>query len=132
MTSAYKVPAHPNATTITKQASADSSAKAGKAFKDDSGKATLASAATDIPAGILVEAASTSTAAALTLCTMGRVKYFAGGTIGECDDLTADSAGDLIATTTKGDQIWGVADEDASDGDFAWMTVNFARVGTYA
>ncbi|MBT3267199.1 hypothetical protein HN371_08615 [Candidatus Poribacteria bacterium] len=130
--SASRVMVRSSSTVITKQVSADSTALSGKAMTDSSGKITKATAATDLPMGILVEVASSSTSAAGTVCIDGPVFAFAGGTITEGADVTADAAGDLIVTITKGDQIWGRALEDAADGDFFEINVNIARVGTYA
>jgi len=132
MSSVYKVPLGAGAETMAYQASADSSSKAGFLFKENSGKATLATAATDVPKGVLVEAASDSTSAALTLCVAGKVKAQAGGTIGEGDKITTDASGNAIATTTLGNYIWGHALEDAADGDTFWMLVAFGQYGTYA
>lgn len=130
--STSRVMVRSSSTVITKQVSADSTALSGLAMKDSSGKIAKATAATDLPMGILVEVASSSTAAAGTVCIDGPVFALAGGTITEGADVTSHTDGTLIVTTTKGNQIWGRALEDASSGDFFEMNVNIARVGTYA
>jgi len=121
-----------SSTVITKQVSADSTALSGKAMQDSSGKIAVASAATQIPMGILVEVASSSTSAAGTVCVDGPVFALAGGTITEGANLTTNASGALIVTTTKGNQVWGQALEDAASGDFFEMNVNYGRIGTYA
>lgn len=79
----------------------------------------LATAATQAPGGVLQNKPNINQA--IDSAVLGTCKYIAGGTIAVGDKLTTDSAGKLIATTTDGDNIWGVALDAADADDIATM-----------
>lgn len=103
---------------ITLAAGADLSAKQYYIVKDSSGTAVLASAATDKILGVIENApVSGDTAVVVTRNKSGTFKVKAGGVIAVGDKLTSDSAGKAVATTTGGDQVFGIARKVAADGD---------------
>ena len=79
---------------------------------------TLAAAASDLLVGTLNNKPKADEGANLTLRS-GEVtgKVIAGGSISKGDQLTSDSNGKAIATTTAGNLLIGEALEDASSGD---------------
>ena len=79
----------------------------------------LATAATQQPGGVLQN--KPTLGRAVDAAVLGEIKYIAGGNIAVGDKLTANAEGKLIATTTDGDNIWGVALNAAVDGDIASM-----------
>lgn len=89
----------------------------------------LATAATQAPGGILQN--KPESGQAVDAAVQGICKYRAGGTINVGNKLTADTDGMLIATTTDGDNIWGVALDEALDGDIATMHLEGLGADTY-
>ncbi len=83
----------------------------------------LAAAATDLLVGTLNNKPKAGEGANITLRSGGVTgKVIAGGTISKGDEITADSAGKAVATTTAGDQVLGIALEDAVTTDaFEYM-----------
>lgn len=83
----------------------------------------IASAATDLLVGTLNNKPKAGEGANITLRSGGVTgKVIAGATVSKGDQITTDSAGKAIATTTAADQVLGIAVEDAVSGDlFEYM-----------
>lgn len=75
---------------------------------DSSGKAALATAATDQIIGVLVEG-GTASGDTVAVQDYGTAWVKLGGTVGEGDWLTANSASKAVATTTAADSVLGMA-----------------------
>lgn len=90
----------------------------GKVVKkgSDDKHVAVCSAATDKMVG-LMQNASSAAEDVVEVAVSGGAKGLAGGTIAMGDLLTANSDGELIATTTEDDRVIGIAMQDAVDGD---------------
>lgn len=90
---------------LTRESAADLSAKEGYAAAiDANGNAILGAAATDDLLGIIIEGGRAS-GDAVAIQDTGTCHAKLGGTVNEGDDLTTDSAGKLVATTTTGNRV---------------------------
>jgi hypothetical protein len=106
----------PEAFEWAEEAAADLSAKIGYLVKFDvNGKLVLAAAATDNILGVVREGAIVGKAATFQFGGIG--KGVAGGGIAAGNLLTSDSAGKLVATTTGGNRVCGVAMMAADAGE---------------
>ena len=81
---------------------------------DTDGDIVLAAAATDFVLGPVLEAAVQDKP--VTVQYLGEGKAITGGAITAGDRLTSDSAGKAIATTSSGNNVFGVALESAASG----------------
>ncbi len=82
----------------------------------------ISSAATDLLVGVLVNQPKSGMGADIVVA--GTVQVYAGGTINLGDDVTADSAGAAVATTTTGNVVIGRANiEAAASGDIIEIQV---------
>lgn len=92
---------------------------AGLAVKLSSGLLVVATAATDKILGTLeTKAVATQPAAVRLRSAAGTSSAKAGGTIAVGDRITATTDGTLIATTTTGNEVVGLALEAATSGQF--------------
>lgn len=94
-----------------------------KRSSSDRQKVVLAAAATDVIVGVLQNAPKSGAEASVrksNAAGTGLVK--AGGTIAIGDKLTSDSNGKAVATTTLGDNYFGIADQVGADGDIIEYT----------
>lgn len=98
------------------------------AVKLSSGKAVIATAATDAIVGVTNGAAKAGQVANVRLrSASGTVKVKLGGTVAVGDALTANASGLLITTTTAGNQIVGVALEAGVSGDIIEASLSTAK-----
>lgn len=98
----------------------DLSAKRYYIVKQDTsndGYVVLAAAATDPILGVLQNDPKAGETAVVKVGPPGDGKVIAGGTIHNGDKITSDSNGKAVATTTAGDNIIGVAVQEAVTGD---------------
>ena len=102
--------------TISRNAAVDLSAKVHYLAKvDTTGKFDLASASTDSILGVITEGAAANKP--VTVQYGGQSKAIAGGVITAGDRLTADSSGKMVATTTAGNRVIGIALESGTTND---------------
>lgn len=101
-------------------------------YVNTNGKVTRATAATNGFLHPIVEAAGSETNAEVTVCVHGHCFVKAGGTINEGAFLTAETNGKVIATTTLGNYVVGIALHAAATNDEVEILVTPFRYGTYA
>jgi len=94
-------------------------------YVDTNGKITKASDATTGPLYIIVQAGGSETNSEVTVCLSGKCFVKAGASgFGEGADLTSDTNGEVIATTTADDYTVAYAKHAASDGDEVEINVS--------
>jgi hypothetical protein len=101
-------------------AGADLSAKQYTVVKHGTNKETIvnSSAATDKHIGVLQNKPKSGQEASVRpFNAQGTGKVKLGGNVTKGAYLTADSAGEAVATTAQGDIVFGIAHEAGSDGD---------------
>lgn len=96
----------------------------GKAVKLDAAGDVVLAGAGELAIGILSGIVGTGTGAAASVVALGGAQAIAGGNIDEGAFLKADSAGDLVATTTDNDFYVGRAIVSAVDNDVFHVFVN--------
>lgn len=98
----------------------------GIGVKISSGKIVVATAATDKIIGVTVDKAADQETATVRLRSAdGTAIGKAGGAIAVGDKVTVNGSGQLIATVTAGNEIVGMALEQAASGDyFEFMPMN--------
>jgi hypothetical protein len=112
-----------NVQSITIPASADLSAQQYRCITVDSnGRAAVANA-TALVVGVLQNEPS-ATGQAATVAFAGMSKARAGGTITAGARVTADASGNVIAATTAGDAVLGVALDGAANNDIVRILIN--------
>lgn len=101
---------------------------AGYAVKLSSGQVVVATAGTDKIIGVTEDSAAAGEVVSVRLRSApGTVKVKAGGTIAVGDLVTATTAGKLIATTTAGDQVVGMALEAGASNDLVEVMLGFLK-----
>jgi hypothetical protein len=110
--------------TIARNAASDLTGKVHYLAKVDSnGEIALAAAGTDVVLGVITEEAVADKP--VTVQYDGQGKAIAGGSITAGARLTSDGSGKVVATTSAGDKVFGIALTAADSGDI--VSFIFAR-----